>query len=321
MSTRLQKEAAWLAKSSKQTFAISYEPMDFRRFPLLPAELRHDIFERAIVPRIVEVQLTVECVGQVRLHSKVATPALLHTSREARDIALRRYLEIQLPAHDSLVKPKYVYVNLFDDIVYFTPFRMVTHMKIYSQMTQFISYIHSFTARLLGCKALAVHSDLIMPWILHKCRKPSDLAGLEQLIIVRQDTICKRVHSFSLTLKGEAPTPQGEISFARFKPLRDPIDGSDPRLGVQTFTADLVRKTVVADAYRGTRKYRFYGEENLPQMREITNDANRISVPERKSRAAKVEAASKLRTFYLEDEGADEHTPSERKNPVEEKGR
>jgi hypothetical protein len=88
----------------------------FEPFPKLPPEIRIKIWNESLKPRVVELVFSWHTE---RFYPCAPPPALLHTSREAREIALKRYELVKLDRHRT--HPVSVYIDFSDDIVYFGP--------------------------------------------------------------------------------------------------------------------------------------------------------------------------------------------------------
>jgi hypothetical protein len=97
------------------------QPTTFPKFPLLPPEIRQQIFALALPDRrIVELRLQPASKASYHEYTRVwrspcPPPALLHVSREARSIALKRYRL----AFRGVKWPAAIYVDFATDIFCF----------------------------------------------------------------------------------------------------------------------------------------------------------------------------------------------------------
>jgi hypothetical protein len=89
----------------------------FHPFPLLPFELRAQIWEMTVEPRTVDVRVVHMDWDETRhLRSSTPVPATLHSCREARNQKLYRKVFSELENHHDVEK-RYVWLNLDIDLV------------------------------------------------------------------------------------------------------------------------------------------------------------------------------------------------------------
>ena len=112
----------------------------FHPFPRLPAELRAQIWQMTVEPRIVEVRLRVRGKWGEKTFNKLTSPtpvpAPLQTCRESRNAGLYQRCFSDMPWRGGAAKdaePRYVWLNLDIDMVSigwsnFEAFRPVAHL-------------------------------------------------------------------------------------------------------------------------------------------------------------------------------------------------
>jgi hypothetical protein len=96
--------------------AQTVEQPEFTLFPKLATETRLAIWKMAIPgPRVITIQVHNDATLNLRLlAASYAIPAILHTSRESREVALKSY-ELAFANHQN-VKP--MYVDFSKDIIF-----------------------------------------------------------------------------------------------------------------------------------------------------------------------------------------------------------
>lgn len=96
----------------------------FELFPNLPPELRHKILIMAIPPRVVQIEIYFPIA---RMAIIPPVPALLHTSRETREIATKHYRPVWLDDKSNfnntmlalLVRNSEKYIDYQQDTLYY----------------------------------------------------------------------------------------------------------------------------------------------------------------------------------------------------------